>query len=244
VRSPGRIVNAILGLFGLRLYRTHTGGTLPLDFDAVFGRLCERGSPVGSVIDVGASNGCWSEKLRRYYPSARYHLIEANRYHEAGLKAFVRRFPDSSYVLAAAADSVGEIFFDDADAWGGTAAHEATESARNKVPCTTVDEEVSANALPGPYLLKLDTHGFEVPILEGARRTLRETSVIVMETYNFNLTDQSLTFWEMCGHLHELGFRPMDLLEPMHRPGDGAFWQVDIIFLRNDRPEFDDNRYA
>ena len=92
--------------------------------------------------------------------------------------------------------------------------------------------------LPGPYLLKFDTHGFELPILNGAARTLAETEVIVMECYNFRIGPHALTFDEMCRHLGERGFRCIDLVEPMHRPRDDSFWQMDLVFVRQTRPEF------
>jgi hypothetical protein len=39
---------------------------------------------------------------------------------------------------------------------------------------TTVDIEVAQRALLGPYLIKLDAHGFEVPILIGAQEALKK----------------------------------------------------------------------
>jgi FkbM family methyltransferase len=180
----------------------------------------------------------------KYYPDCSYHLIEANPYHRRGLDRFARRHPRVSYSLAAAADYVGEIYFDESDPWSGVAVHQSTESAKQCFPCTTIDAEVVEHGLNGPYLLKLDTHGFEVPILDGARDTLQNTHTIVMETYNFHLNESSLTFWEMCEFLLKRGFRPIDLLEPIYRPKDSAFWQVDIVFARSDRPEFNDNKYA
>ena len=35
-----------------------------------------------------------------------------------------------------------------------------------------------------------------------------------------------------------LGFRCVDMIEPMWRSHDGAFWQVDFAFIRRDRKEF------
>ena len=38
-------------------------------------------------------------------------------------------------------------------------------------------------------------------------------------------------------HLDELGFRCVDMAEPMFRPFDDALWQLDMFFVRRDRPE-------
>ena len=86
--------------------------------------------------------------------------------------------------------------------------------------------------------MKLDTHGFEVPILEGAVRTLAETEVILIECYTFRIAPACLTFAEMCRYLGERGFRCIDLGDPLYRPHDDALWQMDLVFVRKDRPEF------
>jgi hypothetical protein len=36
---------------------------------------------------------------------------------------------------------------------------------------TTIDHEFGAYGLPGPYLIKLDMHGYEAPIRYGATET-------------------------------------------------------------------------
>jgi len=107
----------------------------------------------------------------------------------------------------------------------------------------TVDEEVSRLNLSSPYLLKLDTHGFELPILEGAKNTLASAALVVIETYNFKLTADSLKFYEMCAFMESKGFSCVDLVEPMHRPGDQAFWQIDLLFIPSDNVVFSSNSY-
>ncbi|MGA2819844.1 MAG: hypothetical protein ABSF61_04200 [Anaerolineales bacterium] len=48
--------------------------------------------------------------------------------------------------------------------------------------------------LPGPYLLKLGRHGFEVAIFQCAARTLGQVCLLIVETYNFHVTADSLLF--------------------------------------------------
>ena len=66
----------------------------------------------------------------------------------------------------------------------GSASKIRSEAARKVVRQTTIDHEIGASSLPGPYMIKLDTHGYEVPILCGATETLRNTNLLVIETYN------------------------------------------------------------
>ena len=100
-------------------------------FEDALRRLANRKIGLGSVIDVGASNGSWSQALLPYYPKARYLCVEAQRVHEPALRSFVAQHANVEYVLAAAGDRIGQIFFDAGDPVGGTASEtrpSATES--------------------------------------------------------------------------------------------------------------------
>lgn len=215
------------------------GTTLALE------RIASRGISVQTVLDVGASNGSWSLATRRCWPKAHYHLIEANVRHNPALKAVCNSTPGFSYVLAAASDEPGTIFFDDTDAFGGLAMKsESQRPGARGVPAVTLDGEVKRVGLAGPYLIKLDTHGFEVPILNGARETLAQANLVVIETYNFQLEADSLKFWQICQFMDSLGFGVIDISEPMWRIKDDAFWQIDLLFIPKKRAEFSYNRYA
>jgi FkbM family methyltransferase len=230
--APARFVNRLLNRFGLQISRYSD-----TSIQAAFERLARRPVPVNTVIDIGASDGRWSEKIFRYYPDAFYLLIDANAVYEPALQQFRHRYPYSDYVLAAAGDAEGFVHFYVSDALGGVAITE-TVPGTIEVPMTTVDTLVKQKGLQPPFLIKLDTHGFEVPILEGACDTLPQTSMVVMETYNFQFTSTNLRFYEMCTYMETRGFRPVDMIDPLHRPLDDALWQFDLMFIRADRDEF------
>ncbi|MBE9545660.1 MAG: FkbM family methyltransferase, partial [Proteobacteria bacterium] len=113
--------------------------------------------------------------------------------------------------------------------WGGES---------RQVPVKTIDAIVSERNLTGNFLLKFDTHGYELPILKGARQTLNKTSIIIMEAYNFQISDNALRFHEMCANMESLGFRCYDIADPMLRDYDKSFWQMDLFFCRNDEKIF------
>jgi FkbM family methyltransferase len=198
----------------------------------------DRGHGIRTVVDVGASDGQWSEAFMHHYPQARYLLIEAQTVHSRALQQFCGKHPNARSVLAAAGAKKGEIYFDASHPLGGQASYTPFAGDNVVVPVTTVDGEVIRHDLPGPYLLKLDTHGFELPILEGAQATLQQTEVIVIECYNFKIAPQSVLFHEMVYRLDRLAFRCIDLVDVMYRPYDNSLWQMDIVFIRADRPEF------
>jgi len=238
MRLLRRLIQDILRVWGFQVTRVDRLHTMDSGLS-----LIAANHPVGTVVDVGASTGSWSALALRYLPQARFLLIEAQAHHghEAGMRDLQARTPGLEYVIAAAGPDEGRAcFLTSAGEFGGAVAEGDDGTS---VPMTTIDGQIRRLGLPGPYLLKLDTHGYEVPILEGAKDTLRQTSVLVIEAYNFSLRDGCLRFPELCLFMEQLGFRCIDLVDPMRRPKDGALWQFDLIFVPCTRPEFSSNVY-
>lgn len=200
---------------------------------------------VKTVVDVGASDGRWSLMAYRHFPDAAFVLIEAQGApHGAALKKLSQSRPRMHYVIAAAGDHEGTAHFDASDPLGGAASEQPTGTHDVMVPMTTVDTEVRRLGLRPPFLVKLDTHGFERQIFEGARTTLAGTTLLIVEAYNFQLQEGSFRFHELCTYLDGLGFRPVDLVDVLRRPSDGVLWQFDLVFARSGRPEFSVNSYS
>ena len=170
-------------------------------------------------------------------------MVEARSEHEKGLQKTVLSYPNFDYVIAAAGNRVGSIYFDATQLFGGLASDTPFEQNCIEVPVTTIDTLVREKGFKPPFLIKLDTHRFELPILEGARETLAQSSLVILETYNFTIADRSLRFHEMCTHMEQFGLRCLDICEPMHRPGDGVFWQIDLIFAPANDKVFASNSY-
>jgi FkbM family methyltransferase len=240
LKPAHNLLNRLLGPTGFRLTNLAPRPSEPT-LAGMLLRLRARDPQFRTVIDVGASDGHWSRRLAAALPNARnFVLIEAQQVHRAGLDGFVRDYPCTRIVQAAAGGRTGEIYFDADDPWSGLAAESPDVRPGNwiRVPVTTIDAEVAASGFPGPYLVKLDTHGFERPILDGARATLAQTELLIVECYNFDVAPGALRFPEFCQHLATLGFRCIDLFDPGYRPRDGAFWQCDLAFAPADAPAF------
>jgi len=212
----------------------HVGSTMEGALQGIAGRKHQ----FNTVIDVGASNGQWSELMLDYYPHCNYMLIEAQPVHEEDLKQFCAGRSNVDYVLAAAGEKEGQLNFNTNDPFGGQAS--LTPYAENNitVPVMAIDSLIESKQLQGPYLLKLDTHGFEIPIFTGAEAVLAETDVIIVECYNFKIAPECLLFHEMCNYLEKKNFRCIDMVDVMHRTYDKALWQMDLVFVRKDRQEF------
>ena len=203
---------------------------------AALRRIANRGVSVRTVIDVGASNGVWSQSIESVFPDAQYHLIDAFEHWRADLERLCasRRNYSCTIALAGAQDGEGH-FYNSPDApFGGYTASKSDAHAF-RVPTVAMDGEVVRHGLQPPYLLKLDTHGAERDILAGAQKLLKQTEILVVEVYNF--MDEARRFPAMTQHIESFGFQCIDIAEPLFRPHDEAFWQIDLFFVRSTRPE-------
>lgn len=205
-------------------------------------RCSSRGISVNTVIDVGASDGRWSELCMEVFPHAQYLLIEANVAHKRGLDSFIRHHPNGEYILAAAGRTCGRIFFESSDLFGGSASDIPGKNSA-EIPVTTIDSEVKARGLKPPFLIKLDTHGYEVPIIEGALQTLPDTSLIIVETYNYRLTPSGMRYFEMASYMERLGFSTIEMADLLLRKKDRSLWQMDTFYIPSQSREFENTRF-
>lgn len=234
-----RTIKAILRKAGWELHRIRATPTM------IHGLrwLSDHGFHIKTVLDVGASDGRWSMDCMAFYPDARYVLFEPQPVHSDALLRFAQSSPAAVVpVRKAVGARVGRTHFDAADPLGGALAGSAGAHTI-EVEVTTIDASVAELAAEGPYFLKLDTHGFEKGILEGAGKTLEKAAALVIEAYNYRITDEALLFWELCAFLADRGFRPINLVDVMHRERDGSLWQVDIFFIRSSWEGFNYTSY-
>ncbi len=219
-------------------------GILELSHEHALGRVLSRGLDIATVIDVGASNGHWSRKVKKdLLPDAAYYLIEGFDTWREDLEALKNADGQFNYIIAAAGDTEGKVYFLEMPdhPTQGHAYDQKPDDRYNEVPQVTIDGEIAKHGLKGPFFVKLDTHGREGEILGGAAETLKETNLLMIEVNNFEDRGR-MRFHELCTFLEERGFRCADIAEPTWRKSDQMFWQCDLLFIRADREEF--SRYG
>lgn len=232
--------NFLTKFFGVQIVRSTQD---QFTMEAGFQRIARHDFNIKSVIDIGASDGKWSKMAMHFLPEARYLALEPLDERSASLKTLRQKKTNFDYVLCVAGESNNnKVVLNVSDDLDGSTVG-GRDGEQRIVQERTIDSIVSEKKLPGPFLLKFDTHGYELPILNGAKQTLLETNIIIMEVYNFRITQTSLRFHEMCEYLERFGFRCYDMASPMLRCHDKAFWQMDLFFCRKDSKIFSHNEY-
>lgn len=234
-----RVANMMLNAVGLRVVRSGKA----FEMDDLLRNAKKRGVWLKTIIDVGASDGVWSVGAHDHFPDCSFLLFEPLNERRASLEA-LQRSRGFHFVAAAAGAENGTITFSiDENLDGSGVSLEVGTGKGRQVAVRRIDDVVAEQKLEGPYCIKLDTHGFELPVLEGAAGVLPEVELLIIEVYNFELAPGCLRFHQMCAWLEERGFRCCDLADPMRRPGDGLLWQMDLAFARSDGSWFDSNRF-
>jgi len=136
----------------------------------------------GVVLDVGANHGAYARMVRRVAPTATVHAFEP---HPGTFAKLAERDAgtDICLVNAAMGDREGTLeLYDFAADDGSTQASLSRDSVRffaadivsHKVRCTTLDSYLEAEGIARVDLLKIDTEGFDLAVLRGARRAIAE----------------------------------------------------------------------
>jgi FkbM family methyltransferase len=242
-----KVIKSVFRSLGIEIKRVEELSQKILKPDTMISamnRMKNLGIDPSTIIDLGAAEGSWSVKAMNFWPKARYLLFEPLMERKTILEKLQTVHKNVHVVYSAAGKDKGNIDFCVTDDLDGSGFYEEHKTAKiRKIDVTTIDEEVKRAGLKAPFFIKFDTHGFEVPILEGAGSTLRETEMIVMECYGFRISKNCLLLHEMCVYMEKLDFRMADIVEVMRRPGDEFFWQCDVFFLRSSHPSFLQNSY-
>lgn len=207
-------------------------------------RCKNRGFTPTTIIDVGAAEGKWTLDAMKIWDNSNFVLFEPLKERDKDMDIIAATHRNCFVVKAGAGDKKGQInFYVTEDLDGSGIADNGTGADKRIINITTIDDEIGRLALDGPFLLKLDTHGYEVPIIEGALSTLKETELCVIECYGFQIAPKSLLFWEMCQYMDLKGFRLIDIVDVMHREKDKAFWQCDAFFAPKHHESFKYSTY-
>jgi hypothetical protein len=98
-----------------------------------------------------------------------------------------------------------------------------------------IDSLVDQGSEPFDFV-KLDVQGYELQVLIGFERYLRACAVLQLELSLLPLTAGVPLMAEVIEYLNKRGYVLFDIDELIRDPSDGAVWQIDAIFCREDSP--------
>lgn len=152
----------------------------------IFTTLREAGFLPRTVLDIGASNGEWTEACLQIFPTAAYHLYEPlyshlNHY-KAGLDTLAAQNRNVQVHTVGLANRVGTADFYVASNFVGSSLLPLTLAQKIEIETTTLDKEFG-NSDESIDIVKMDTQGGELLILQGARNVITRASIVLAECW-------------------------------------------------------------
>ncbi len=208
------------------------------DYEALK-RLHALGVHPECIFDVGASNGCWSLMASALFPTSTYvlfePLIEISESYQPGMKACLLQHPDWDLRAEALGISEGTVQLTRFENEVGSTTLPLQGIQPNQktvtVPVHSIDELVERKEVPMPGLIKIDTQGSELTILQGARNTLPHVEVLFLECWlQQGYGEGTPLFHELMEFLQPFGFRLWDFCG-QYRQENGILVSQDMVFL-------------
>lgn len=187
--------------------------------------LKELGLVPQTVIDVGVQFG--TEALFKSFPDAKHVLIEPVKEFAPEIRRVYSGFKDVEFVWAAASNQPGTSLLSvtsglKSSNLGVVEGRFWVKELMREVHVVTLDEVCRERNARSPYLIKIDTDGKDLDVLEGATHILPQTSCIVIESTIYQLS-------ERLRMIEKLGFFLWDIVELGYKKD--VLFQMDLIFL-------------
>lgn len=187
-----------------------------------------------TVFDVGVDNG--TAFLYRSFPDAHFVLIDPVAECEERIARWKDRI-DHEFHCCAAGAAEGEatlhlparperlaISRASLNRFSAAYAETFSDVEARTVPVRPLDS--FAEHRKGPFGLKIDTEGYELDVIRGATRLLRQTEFVIAEVSLRERFQDGYRFSELIAELGRQGFEPLDFLRPP-RPGAA---DCDVLF--------------
>lgn len=202
--------------------------------------LRDLGVQTDCFFDVGASNGWWSRLVGGEFPEARFEMFEPLSDHVPAyaepMKELLQQSPRFHLHKCALGTKSGKIQMDllPDNPFGSTALqlkHRPKDSRSVQIEMRTIDDCVADMNLPVPNIIKMDTQGCELTILQGAQKTLPKVDALLCETWMVRTygPDTPLLI-ELANWLRDAGFYLWDFGD-VYREENGTLTSQDCIFL-------------
>lgn len=192
---------------------------------------------VETIIDLGANNGQFLKVANHFFPEAFIYSFEPIPKLFQRLNKFKSRNIDVFNI--AIGNSVGEFDFhlnsySHVSSFLNISKKNKTYPKDNietiRVKQDTLDNLSKSLAIKGVTLLKLDVQGFEMEVLKGGAKTIKNhINYIIIEANFVKLYENQPTFTELNRYLNELGFELKTMLD-FNFGKDKSYIEADFLY--------------
>jgi FkbM family methyltransferase len=186
-------------------------------------------------VDVGAYHGEWTKLFLDVFPESHVLMLEAQESKRARLEEFASTQAGRvtmEVALLGAKDGVSVQFHEMET--GSSVFEENSHFPRTSTARTTktLDSVLESTRSPKVDFLKLDVQGYELEILRGGTRALKEADAVLLEASLVPINRGCPLIADVMAFMSGAGFNLFDFCSQTRRR-DGVLWQTDLLFLRS-----------
>ncbi|MCL6261239.1 FkbM family methyltransferase [Aquiflexum sp. TKW24L] len=200
-----------------------------------------------SIIDIGANEGQFTEKILTLFPNTDVHCFEPISSVFNLLKKNLSYIPKVKFYNYGLGDieKVVNIFVNEYSPSSSllpmsdlhkTNFEYAVQTIPDKIEVRTLDSFFPLS-IPKPLLIKIDVQGYEMFVLMGGKNVLSQADVIIIETSFYPLYEGQPLFHDIYQHLLNLGFAYFGNVEQLISSKDNSILQADAVFLKSSSPK-------
>ena len=221
--------------------------------------LVDSNSP--TILDVGANNGSSLVEFKKWWPNSKVHCFEpqsecwdelddlSNEFTNVHINKFAlgNKNDESkefySHDLNTGISGFNKINIESKDSIDlsklsndskSLENHKKTINHKRNVQVKRLDEYIKNDKNINQIdLLKIDTQGYELEILEGLGSELNKVRILITELMFYDYYEKSLSFYELESILRPFNFSLYDINHVAKNPMNGRTDWIDVIYVQN-----------
>lgn len=186
------------------------------------------------VLDGGAYRGDWSRLCFSVWPETSIVCVEPQKSTATALQSLAEEKTPRVKVVQALLGAVDQCAVPFRESGTGSSVYTSNNGGSN---CSMWSIDSLIDQGLGPFdFVKLDVQGYELQVLSGFERYLEECQLLQLELSLLPIVEGAPRITEVLAYLDRRGFVIYDIDELIRAPSDGALWQVDALFCRENSP--------
>ena len=196
-----------------------------------------------SIIDIGANEGQFSDRMRTLFPSATIFAFEPLPKVFQQLSNNFKNDPCFKAHNLALGQESGSLTLQESDYSPSSSFLNPTASLRENFEDAGIIQEITVQIetldgifdevrLDGPLLIKIDVQGFEDQVIRGGSSTLKLADMIICELSFVELYQGQMLFEGIYQKFVEMGFRYAGSIDQVNSPDTNQILQSDGVFIR------------
>jgi FkbM family methyltransferase len=240
-----KLIHFILRKFGYRIVWIEDRPRPSAGLDPFFLLLKRFGFAPKHILDIGANHGLWTREAIRFFPDARYTLVEPQDHLKTHIQDLLTCGCKIQWINAGASDRSGALPFtitkrDDSCSFAYTAEQaRAAGFQQTTVPVKTANEIVASVGGDLPDMVKIDAEGLDLKVLAGASDLLGRVDIFLVEAILRGGGGYENSFPEVVAFMVNAGYRLVEITDLNRSPKHGVLWLCELAFLRNGSTLFD-----